>query len=313
MATVILVHGIAQQQKSADCLEAQWLPALAGGLRTAGFPELADRLWCARATPEGIDARMAFYGHLFLQPDQMGDEPGELSPAQQEVAEELALAWLAHGVNRSSRPRDRMDAARELAYVRHEIGREEAGLGEVARKAVNSLARVRWFAPYGMAFAERFVWQALTQVTAYLTDDAVREAALQTVLDLAGPDTKVIIGHSLGSVVAYEAAHRLEPPLPLLVTLGSPLGLDSIIYPRLRPQPPTFPARVRRWVNVADPDDLVAAEPDLRGLFSSGLPAGAVFDGSYTVDNGAEPHSAKFYLSRAEVGRPVTRALSPGD
>ena len=31
MATIVLVHGIAQEQKSADTLEEEWLPDLAGG------------------------------------------------------------------------------------------------------------------------------------------------------------------------------------------------------------------------------------------------------------------------------------------
>ena len=45
MAEIVLVHGIDQQQKSADMLESQWVPCLAGGVRTAGFPAVADRIW----------------------------------------------------------------------------------------------------------------------------------------------------------------------------------------------------------------------------------------------------------------------------
>jgi hypothetical protein len=40
-----IVHGIDQQQKSADTLESEWLPALAGGIRNAGFPDVADQIW----------------------------------------------------------------------------------------------------------------------------------------------------------------------------------------------------------------------------------------------------------------------------
>ena len=69
MATIVLVHGIAQEQKSADTLEEEWLPNLAGGVRTAGFPEIADRLYRLRSGPDGIDTRMAFYGDLFLKAD----------------------------------------------------------------------------------------------------------------------------------------------------------------------------------------------------------------------------------------------------
>jgi hypothetical protein len=123
-------------------------------------------------------------------------------------------------------------------------------------------------------------------------------------------ETKVIIGHSLGSVVAYEAAHLMRHPLPLFVTIGSPLGLDTIIYPKLRPQPPTYPSKALRWVNIADSDDLVAAEPDLTSFFSNGIPPTARFEGAHTADNGAEPHNPHFYLSKAQFGKPVGETLS---
>jgi hypothetical protein len=67
---------------------------------------------------------------------------------------------------------------------------------------------------------------------------------------------------------------------------------------------------VRRWVNIADREDLIAAEPNLAPLFSQGLPAGAIFESGYTVDNGAEPHRADFYLTKAQTGKPVGETLS---
>jgi len=160
-----------------------------------------------------------------------------------------------------------------------------------------------------MALAERFVWRALAQVTRYLTDEAVRAAAQRIVLDLIGAETSVVLAHSLGSVVAYEALHQILGPLPLFVTIGSPLGIETVIYPRLRPQPPTYPASVRRWINVADKDDLIAAEPELSSMFSAGIPDGAVLEGLYTVDNGARPHRAEFYLTKEQVGRPIVEAF----
>jgi hypothetical protein len=72
MATIVLVHGIAQEQKSADTLEEEWLPDLAGGVRTADFPEIADRLYRARFGPGGIEARMAFYGACSSSPASRG-------------------------------------------------------------------------------------------------------------------------------------------------------------------------------------------------------------------------------------------------
>lgn len=297
MAEVVLVHGIAQEQKSADGLEAEWLPSLAGGVRVTGHPELADRLWRTR----DVDVRMAFYGDLFLAKDQQG-EAAELTAAEWEFAERLGLEWLRRAAEDASRETDRLVAERELAGQTGDIQGARAAL----RPLVNSLTRLRPFARFGVALAERVVVKALRQVTLYLTDDDIRTRVQQRVSALIGADTKVIIGHSLGSVVAYEAAHQLGHPLELLLTLGSPLGLRTVVYDRLRPQPPGVPPQVRRWVNIADRDDLVAARPDLTALFPG---ADGVLESAYTVDNGAKPHEAAFYLAKQQIGEAVARAL----
>jgi hypothetical protein len=239
----------------------------------------------------------------------MGIDPGELTDEQQTLAEQLAHAWLQRAAADASDPRQRAEAALELARLDTAVPAEVLGTGAALRSATAALAHIRWFAPFGMALAERFVNRALAQVTSYLTDDQVRSYALDQVARLIDPDTLVLVGHSLGSVVAYEAAHQLAQPLPLLVTLGSPLGLRTIVYERLRPHPPGFPQQVRQWVNVADRDDLVAAAPDLTPLFSAHQPATARFEGGWTVDTGAEPHTATFYLNKAQVGRPIGEAL----
>jgi len=307
LSTIVLVHGIAQEHRSADELEAEWLPALAGGLRLAGFPDLADRLWRDRA-PRDLEARMAFYGDYFRHPGRMGASGEQLTGEQAELAEDLARAWLERAATDASSPRERAEAAAELARV-FELPGQRQGAGATQRRAIAALARVRWFAPFGMALAERFVLRALAQVTGYLNDEQVRAHALSQVELLLTPDTRVLIGHSLGSVVAYEAAQRMQRLLPLLITVGSPLGLRTIVYERLRPQPPCFPASVARWVNIADHDDFIAAAPDLSALFSAEQPSSAVFEGAWTVDNGAKPHLATFYLNSREAGEPIGQVL----
>ena len=248
---------------------------------------------------------MALYGPLFLRYGQQGLDPG--SDAETALAEQLAEAWLEHAAKHDSDPEEKLIATRELNVLRGNVGMAQ---GEVARLALKSLAQLRWFAPLGFAFAENFINRALAQVTRYLTDETIRIEAQDRVKSLIGPETKVVIGHSLGSVVAYEAIQQLKQPLPLFLTIGSPLGLDTIIYPRLRPQPPNFPAPVKRWVNVADKNDHVAVEPNLTNLFKKDMPADGVFESGYTVENGAEPHSATFYLTQLDSCRPIGAALS---
>jgi hypothetical protein len=112
---------------------------------------------------------------------------------------------------------------------------------------------------------------------------------------------------SLGTVVAYGALHRIEQPLPLLVTMGSPLGMRTVTYDRLRPQPAAVPAMVKSWVNVADPDDLVAADLDLARRFPG---ADGVLESHWTVDNGGKAHEATHYLAKAIIGQRVVRAMT---
>src|SRR5271157_886625 len=319
MAAIIFVHGIAQEQLSADLLEKDWVPGLAGGVRTAGFPAVADRILRSSGSAQAnrIEARMAYYGNLFRTHDQQGAGAGEIPADEILLAEALAQVWLACAAEEeeATNAQDRRTARQKLAELRDEPGLEKQGLpGKVAASAIRSLSKLSWFAPFGMGFAEKFVIRTLSQVTRYLCDETIRQTAQRRVLELVGPETKVIIGHSLGSVVAYETVCALDWPrdqsLPLLVTVGSPLGIRTIIYDRLRPQPPAFPRPVRRWINAAARDDLVATVPDLTPLFSAGLPEGAAFEGKWKVDNGSKPHDGLFYLGKESVGRPVGQVFA---
>jgi len=90
------------------------------------------------------------------------------------------------------------------------------------------------------------------------------------------------------------------------LTLGSPLGLETIVYERLVPQPPSYPRDVARWANIADLDDLIAADPNLAPRFVP-PPAGRLE--SMLVRN-TSPHAATDYLATPEVGRPVGETLA---
>jgi hypothetical protein len=311
MSEIVLVHGIAQEQETADTLEEKWLPAMAGGIRSSGNAELADRIWRNRHREDAIDVRMAAYGDLFLTLGALGSDGDldDLNPAQLALAAAMSTEWLNHAAEREDHP-DHPTAVLELGYL--DPSHEELGAREEAARAVlHAATRLRWFGLGAMSVAERSVNKSLRQVTKYMTDPELREQIQDRVLAHVGPETKVIIGHSLGSVVAYEiAVGQLNTTLPLLLTLGSPLGLRSVIYERLTPQPPGYPARVRRWVNIADRNDLVAAEPDLTSLFERNRPADAVMESGWTVDNGANPHQGEYYLGKPEAGKPIARALT---
>ena len=188
------------------------------------------------------------------------------------------------------------------------IGELNAGAAQGVRGATRSLvarlARVGWFAHLGMAAAERLVDTALKQVTSYFGDSDIRSQAQLSVLNLVDDHTQVVVAHSLGSVVvAYEASFRLSQPLPLLVTIGSPLGLKTIVPTASSLDLQCFPP----WSDA----DLVSAAPDLAQFFDK-VPQGSVFESGWRVDNGNQHHDSDRYLTSATVGRPIGETLSGG-
>ncbi len=120
------------------------------------------------------------------------------------------------------------------------------------------------------AFAKLFA----PEVAAYLTDAAKREKSRKAVAEVIRRNRpKVVIAHSLGSVVTYEALWA-NPDLKvdLLITLGSPLGMRNVVFERLLPAPVNGrgerPRGVGRWVNIADKDDIAAIPPALAASFT---------------------------------------------
>jgi pimeloyl-ACP methyl ester carboxylesterase len=120
-----------------------------------------------------------------------------------------------------------------------------------------------------------------------------------------------VVGHSLGSVVAYEALCSLPGHgVRALVTLGSPLGIRALITERLEPPPaggigvwPGGPDLA--WTNVADEGDVVALVKDLGAAFGPRV-------SGYLVHNGSHAHAVTGYLTARETGEAVAAGLGAG-
>lgn len=312
MPHIVLVHGIGQTQQSADTLETEWLPALAGGIRLAGDPVLADRLTNRPATG-GIEVRMAFYGNQFLHPDAQGPAGTSNPPDLQELAHAYAINILRTAEQHAPDARDRYDAAREMRALdeAHNPRPDAQGSRSRARRPLTVASKLRWFGPMAIKVGAHTIQPALMEAVRYLADSGIRAAAQQQVLDLVNHDTRLVIGHSLGSVVAYEALHQLpEGHQPLhLITLGSPLGMHGVFYEKLQPQPACVPTAAASWHNFASPDDLVALTLDLAPLYPAAAVGGATITTKGNLDTGAEPHSAVHYLTKRSVGAAAARAL----
>ncbi len=145
------------------------------------------------------------------------------------------------------------------------------------------------------------------QARRYLSDQSVRAHVLTRILDELPESGKlVIVGHSLGSVIAADLVRRLPEHIEVngLVTVGSPLANDNFNVDKLREELHDPPANLAWWVNLWSASDPVAA---LRGV-SSVFPW--LLD--KRVDTTSVPgpsHSAREYLNAPAVATAIGYGL----
>lgn len=303
---IVFVHGVGQQRWESGhaLLSESWLPALQNGVHAAGRDDVAPRL-------EAATVAMVFYSRLFVERGAMGadDSLGDLDDEAADIAEALAREWIDRAANRAEDPGLGRDAQRALADLATQGGEGQAmGTLGLLRRASAAAAKLRFFARPTFAVAQAVVNRNLREVSHYLANThGLREEIRTLALETVTPETRIVIAHSLGSVVAYEALHRVrDHSVDLLVTIGSPLGYDTIIYPRLDPAA-AFPQSVKLWVNAADTDDIVAADPELSARFGQQW-RGRIRD--LRVRNGSDAHAATAYLSQPRVATPIADVLS---
>ena len=267
MTRIVCVHGIGQGYEAAETLLATWAPALAGGVSNAG----------GRLDPAEVS--MAFYGSLFRPAGGKGAvtipeyAPGDL---EGDLEQALRAALYAAGAPAAG------------------AGTKGAG----ARTIAGMLQVVAALPVFGGVAQHVVIW-FLKQVSRYVREPAIRAAARQAVLDAIRPDTRILVGHSLGSIVAWETlCARPDLPVRTLLTLGSPLGVPALL-PLLDPpvvqRPGAWPGGVTRWVNIADARDVVALEKRLARVFGDRVE-------DLPVENGATMHDVKPYLTSREAG-----------
>ncbi|MDH2429607.1 hypothetical protein [Sphaerisporangium sp. TRM90804] len=274
MATIVGVHGIGKYRYftaagtargASEAMRVKWDRYLHAGLSGG-----------ARYTGQSYVSEVAYYAHLLR-----ADAP-------------------AAAAKRDLR---KMDAASQLVLA--DWMKQMSGAGAFAGETLTGLIHrfAEWLllrlGPQAKDFAEDFC----PEVAAYFagTAAAARVRSREAVADAIRRNRpKVVIAHSLGSVVAYEAlwAHP-ELSVDLLITLGSPLAMRGVVFERLQPLPVSgrgkCPRGVRRWVNIADKDDIAAIPGALQKWFD-----GVALDTKVNID-WADFHTVRNYLSCGAV------------
>lgn len=226
MATIVIAHGMRMQHYSKAALQAKWSAALRAGLKGTEW---------GRANPGRVpraqDIEVVYWADLFKK------RPPALEPVTKGVASALLAPYF--GLWRG--------AVRLADHLSFWDG-EGAPRGPVAH-AVNPIVH------------QSAIYMRNGPVTrpdpsldpgAFFQVQARFRAALKA-------DTRVVIGHSLGSVVAYEGLCLYPHAVDSFITVGSPIATRRLILQPLRERlnrligapldgPLPWPG-VERWAN----------------------------------------------------------------
>ena len=292
--TVVYVHG-SGNKPAADTLRRIWDAALFGKI-------VGDR------------SRMAYWADLRHQaplPGSEADEPatGEDGVTEDELhPEELVIEAVmqAHaetlletpvtaggGAAEESIPGAALDSwVRDMAYV------ADALVRGASAEALPLRPEVR------VAILRTLVKHTFLDAYAYFfggTGDLMRERVHESLDAVHGP--AVVVAHGLGALIAHDVLREQARDVPLLITAGSPLGVQEI--QALIPHPLRVPDGVSAWRNVADARDLVALDPTIRPEY---LPADRVRD-FLVLNDSTHHHDVRNYLQTAPVHDAVTALL----
>jgi pimeloyl-ACP methyl ester carboxylesterase len=187
---------------------------------------------------------------------------------------------------------NRREFERRTGAIELRLGRHDRGQGV---PGVNALM--------GLAVA----LPTFEQARNYLRDTQVRARVLSFILGKL-PETGrlVIVGHSLGSVIAADLVRRLPVGLRVagMVTIGSPLASAAFDVDNLRDGLADPPTNLEWWVNFWNPADPVAVR---RGL-SSVIP----WLVDLRIDTSAlmiDAHASVDYLSDRTVAEAIGYAV----
>ncbi|MFB4280333.1 trypsin-like peptidase domain-containing protein [Nonomuraea sp. MTCD27] len=282
---LVFLHGRGQQGHDPERLRRYWTAGLNGGLTRAGLDTITpDDVWFPFYAPRLVQAMGALETLPTFAREALGD-PVEAAAPQPGGARRLYEQLITEAAARTGMPEPRP------------VGEE--GLSDAVHQALSWLADTT-------DLDRLFIAAIFGDVAAYLDDQRVREAVLDCVLQTMPRTGRLaLVTHSLGTIVAMDLLTRLPPEVEvdLLVTTGSPLGLDSV-HERLLSGGPHRPGLVARWFNVWCPIDPVAI----------GCPLSDHWEGELTEIPVANPagraHDIEEYLAHPEVAQVIGGTLT---
>lgn len=294
---LLFIHGIKQESFTEPSLLAKWSNILTDN----GF----DPAKLAASTPQ-----MAFYGDLLhqLSSSAAAAQPMSASVGELAGAGQAELEFIRDGLGEIADARGFTQAEIAAAAQRAEAELDDAvvaipmstGLGRFAVGVLRLLDEIA-------APLRDTALSTLKQAYAYLKKPGVRPAIDARVRPRIGTGELVIVCHSLGTVVAFHLLRELakkgvDVKVPLLLTMGSPLGVEAV--KKYIDLPHKVPANVARWENYFDPGDPVTLGKKLSAEFASGI-----VDFGKLNNHTGNAHGIEGYLNQPAVQTALAKVL----
>jgi hypothetical protein len=281
---LLLVHGRAQQGRDPLSIKKEWLDALGLGM--------------GRPLAPGVDVELPYYGDVLDDFTRQMEIPlaSDMQARGSEAQDEFLIfqAEMAEDIRKAAGITD--------AQIDAEYGNDPREKGPLNWKWVQSILRAidRNSPGLGSKALETFT----RDVFLYTRRAGIRDAIDEIVSKALTDEPTVVVGHSLGSVVAFSVLGRDTRALkvPLYLTVGSPLGVRSV---RNEFVPLRRPVCITNWYNAFDTRDVVSLYP----LDDRNFPVRPAIENYAAVRNGTENrHGISGYLSDTTVGKRIADA-----
>ncbi len=280
---LVFIHGRSQQGMDPVVLKKTWSEALVSALAIQNLN-----------LPTSLDIEFPYYGDAldkFVSQSKIqvasqvhargSDQQDDFLAFQAQVANELVV-----------------NAGVTDAQIDAEYGNNPKTRGPLNWEWVQSILQA--LDKHGGGLSADAIEAFTRDVYLYLTSELVRTEIDKIVVKSMNGEPTIVVGHSLGSVVAYNVL-KTNPgfKVPMLVTIGSPLGIRAIRTPL---SPIRFPKSVTSWFNAYDTRDVVALNP----LDSANFAVRPPIENYSGVKNGTtNRHGISGYLGDSTVARKI--------
>ncbi len=288
---VLMIHGIGQEASTKVELLDKWIMSL-----NAVQPDLLGR----------SSVEMAYYGTALADWANGKNENAVGMGGESTVVdlEDMGELKFLNAVMTEFADNKGISEA-EIATAMESVGGKVVPMDNaVARRLVGLVRLVEKISPANGAFLLRLVRQAYT----YLSSPGAAKAVDDIVRPFLQQSPQVLITHSLGTVIAFKLLREMEAEgtnvqIPLLITMGSPLGLNA--FKAKLGAPRRKPNFVDKWENFYDPSDFVTlGKPLSEKNFSSNI-----FNDGSVNNTTFNAHGIIGYLPHPGVVKALKRVL----